>query len=151
MIGLFGRLEKEKAERKIRNETIKSERERREERRKDEKLKRENRMEKHAMLKQRWETIRWITKYLDENEELWEIERMERELEHQKKIDEWEKAKRFERIKILKNKKKVKPIPTKPSEAWTWQAWRDTDYTRSDSSGWPTDTLDFMFSDTTPD
>ena len=46
--------------------------------------------------------LRWLTEFLKENQEKWEIEKKARELENSKKLEEWEKAKRFEKIKKLK-------------------------------------------------
>ena len=48
--------------------------------------------------------LRWLTHFLKENHEKWEKERIERYVESRKKIEEWEKAKRFEKITILKRK-----------------------------------------------
>ena len=53
-------------------------------------------------LEDRWEMIRWLTKYIEGNQESWEIERRERENEHKRRLEEWENATRFRKIEILR-------------------------------------------------
>ena len=52
--------------------------------------------------------LEWITNFLKENEEAWEIERNEKIKEANKEIREWEKLKRFEKIELLRKKWKEK-------------------------------------------
>ena len=91
-------------ERKKRQEVIKNEK-----RKKMEiKLKKENekkeRLEKSKMLGQRWAMAKWVTQFIKENQENWEKERIEKEKTERKNIEEWEKAKRMEKIQILQRK-----------------------------------------------
>ena len=77
--------------------------------------------------------LRWLTHFLKENHEKWEKERIERYVESRKKVEEWEKAKRFEKIAILKRKwseEKVEGgknavVGSPLKENNTWQTWRE--------------------------
>ena len=73
-----------KKERKIAIERMKSEREKREEERQRAKERRRQKLEKHRILQEAWLTLRWISDYIDENEELWEFERLEMEVERRR-------------------------------------------------------------------
>merc|ERR1711954_240879 len=48
--------------------------------------------------------LRWVTKYIDENSEKWEREKVERENEVNKQLNDWDKKRRKEKIKILQEK-----------------------------------------------
>ena len=70
---------------------------------------------------------------MKENQENWEVERKEREKESRRAIEEWEKAKRFQKIELLKKKweKKEEPenlsweIPSPGTENLDkWRVWR---------------------------
>ena len=81
------------------------------------------------MLQLRWEMLRWVSSYLDENQEQWEIEKRERE--RKVLLEEWDKAERFRKIEILrerdrkKREEKEKGTEEKNlSVSWTWEAWR---------------------------
>ena len=54
------------------------------------------------MLGKHWGMFRWVTQFLNENQEKWEQERKEREEKIKEEIKEWEKAKRFEKIERIK-------------------------------------------------
>ena len=56
------------------------------------------------MLGLRWGMLRWITQYIKENEEKWEEELNEKLEKERKELEEWNKAKRFEKIEKLKEK-----------------------------------------------
>ena len=66
---------------------------------------------KAEMLGKHWGMFRWVTQFLNENQEKWEQERKEREEKIMEEIKEWEKAKRFEKIERIKrlwrNKKEI--------------------------------------------
>ena len=91
--------ENREIERKIENEKKKT---------KETKLRKEKaKIEKEGkekILGERWGMMEWLVEYINENQEKWEKERKEREEAERKEILEWEKAKRFEKIKILKRK-----------------------------------------------
>ena len=81
------------------------------------------------MLGKRWEMLRWLTSFLQENQEAWEESRIEREKENEKSLNDWEKTKRFEKIKILKEKfSRRSEENSKDNEKLTaeqsWKTWR---------------------------
>ena len=106
----------------------------------EEKLKKENekkvRLEKAKMLGQRWAMTKWITQFIKENQEKWDLEKIEKEKIERKNLEEWEKAKRFEKIKILKKKwgkknveldkenKEKEEETEKIGEEGKWKVWR---------------------------
>ena len=68
-------------------------------RKKEEKEKQE---EKERIISERWAIQKWITKFIDDNVENWEKEKLEREIENRKEIEHWNKLKRIEKINLLK-------------------------------------------------
>ena len=89
------KIEKEKVE----------EKKRKEERAKIAESKNEKRMErkrKQRMLEEKWEMMRWITEYIDQNQERWEVQGKERRKEFKQKLDDWDKRDRLEKVKRLK-------------------------------------------------
>ena len=48
--------------------------------------------------------VRWLSEYIEVNQESWEVERREREEKRNRTIREWEKSARFETIR----KRKIK-------------------------------------------
>ena len=70
-------------------------------RKKEEKEKQE---EKERIISERWAIQKWITKFIDDNVENWEKEKLEREIENRKEIEHWNKLKRIEKINLLKRK-----------------------------------------------
>ena len=121
------KIEKEKREKEIEKEKKKA---------KANKLKKESekieKLKKAELLGKHWEMLRWLTHFLKENHEKWEEERKERYIESRKKIEEWEKAKRLEKIEILKRKwsegkvegKKNAVVESPLKENIIWQTWR---------------------------
>ena len=51
--------------------------------------------------------ISWLTNFIEENQEKWEHEREERKNEFNKKIQDWDKKDRLQ--KIRKNKERASP------------------------------------------
>ena len=70
-----------------------------EKRQKRKKMKKENekkvRLEKAKILGQRWAMAKWITQFIKENQEKWDLEKMEKEKIERKYLEEWEKTRRF--------------------------------------------------------
>ena len=75
---------------------------------------------------------KWVHRYIEENSRRWEKERLERKEQEEKKLRDWEKKSRFEKIKLLREKLKEKMSgtsgtpPNKDSETptGTWSRWR---------------------------
>ena len=84
---------------------------------------------------QRLEMLRWVTAFIEEHQEEWENVRKEREKIIEKELTDWNKAKRLEKIKKLKEKWSTPKSPTKteiPSENQItspknskWVVWRE--------------------------
>ena len=90
---------------------------------------RKEKLEKIETLQRRWALLRLSTEYIAENKKRWDIERKERELERNRKIEEWDKKNRHEKIKFLKRKWEKKPSEEQEQkenvdEKKTWQVWR---------------------------
>ena len=98
---------------KIEEEKRKAEREK--EIKKTRAQQKEKRLEKQRLLTERWALYRWVTEYIDENTERWEKEKIIRKESEEKRIAEWDKRNRFEKIRELKRKLGEKKI-TKPPE-----------------------------------
>ena len=65
-------------------------------------------------LQSKWEMMRWVTKYLAENMDRWELERKERDRDMKKKIDDWNRQTRHEKIREIREKTAItnyKPTP----------------------------------------
>ena len=62
------------------------------------------RKEKKRMLEERWAMIRWLTAYLDQNQERWNQERIERDKNEKQRAADWHKMRRFEKIRVIKEK-----------------------------------------------
>ena len=58
--------------------------------------------------------MEWLVEYINENQEKWEKEKEEKEEAERKSILEWEKAKRFEKIKIKNLKTEMEERKRKP-------------------------------------
>ena len=80
----------------------KADEERRENTRK-ETIKRQ-RLEKQRVLEKKWEMLRWITTFIDENQEKWLKEGRERMDKREQELGEWDRTSRFNKIKFLKKK-----------------------------------------------
>ena len=66
--------------------------------------KRKETLEKKKKLEERWAMYRWVVEYMQENSVHWEKRRKEIEQERERKLEEWEKKKRFEKIAFLEKK-----------------------------------------------
>ena len=128
------RLKREIEDRRLIKERMRTEREKREEERRRSKERRRAHLEKHRRIQEAWRTLRWITAYIEENEEIWEIERLEREVEMRKIEDEWNKSKRFEKIAFLRERERkirngeqlVENKDSQENQSWYWTEWRMT-------------------------
>ena len=96
---------------------------------------RAERKEKKRVLERKWEMMRWVTEFLSETDEKWRRERKEREEENGRKLADWEKKSRLEKIAILKRKygekEKAETNPrnireTKRKNPENWRKWRIT-------------------------
>ena len=63
---------------------------------------------KQNTLYKRWEMMRWVTKYIDENTEKWEIEKEKRDQNNQQRLKDWAKLSRLDKIKQIKEKQAIK-------------------------------------------
>ena len=81
--------------------------------------KRKIRLEMKRILEQKWQTVRWVVKHLDENEkELTEMLEDTKEAEDEE-LKKWAKMKRIEKIeKIRKEKNFTETRPKKLDSAW---------------------------------
>ena len=156
--------EKELAERRRIQEKIRTDKEKEEEERRREKVRRKERFEKQKMLQSRWEALRWVSQYIDENKVQWELGRLERQEERKRIQEEWDKAARFQKIEILRERDRKKRERKRRIEegeekaentTWTWTEWRKE--RKQAECGkvepeveWPTDYIDFNFTLTNP-
>ena len=82
------------------------------------------------MINKRWDMLDWITNFMKENEEVWELERNEKIKEANRELREWEKLKRFEKIELLrkewkeKDEIKIQITEKKEDQKETWNVWR---------------------------
>ena len=90
--------------------------------------KKRERMEIKRKMEERWGMLRWISNYIDKNQESWE---REREIEKRNKVSNWKKLKRFQKISTIrerekekKNLKKNKNRETPENNGWRWEKWR---------------------------
>ena len=103
--------------------------------RQEQKIRKENekkrKLEKQKMLSERWAMLRWITTYIKENQEEWDKEKKEKEDLERKELDEWNKMKRFEKVKKLQEKWKIKsknqetPVPEQDDNKPPADTWRE--------------------------
>jgi hypothetical protein len=63
------------------------------------------RIEKKAKLEESWNMLRWVTRYIEENQESWEKEMEDRQELGKEKMKEWEKLSRLEKIKKIRKEK----------------------------------------------
>ena len=82
------------------------------------KYKKENekleKLEKQKQLSQHWGMLRWVTEYIQEHQEDWELEKMEKEREAREELENWNKSRRLEKIAKLKEKWKSNNVPISP-------------------------------------
>ena len=113
----------------------KLERERNEEklRKMKEDLEKKAKKEKKIMLEKKWEMAKWLSKYIEENKELWEMEGKLRRERETSELEQWEKMKRFEKIAALRKKAieqegkhsiSRNKSDKKPDEE-KWENWRE--------------------------
>ena len=124
----------EDAEKKRQEEMNKEKKKKIEEKRRKKENEKKVRIEKAKILGQRWAMAKWITQFIKENQERWDLEKMEKEKIERKYLEEWEKARRFEKIRILKKKwgkknvdlnKESKEKETKSlGDEGKWKVWR---------------------------
>ena len=96
--------EKYNREKKLKEKELENEKKKKEEIRKRKDNEKKDRIEKQKMLGLRWGMLRWVTQYIKENEDEWEKELNEKIEKERKELEAWNKAKRFEKIEILKKK-----------------------------------------------
>ena len=65
---------------------------------------RKNKIKKDKQLAESWEMLHWVNNHIKENSDIWEKERLDREEDNNREIEEWNKSRRLEKIKILKRK-----------------------------------------------
>lgn len=68
----------------------------------EEKEKKEIRLEIKKTLEQKWQTIRWVTQHLEENETELKEMLIDVQKENENELKQWQKLKRFERIEKLR-------------------------------------------------
>ena len=108
-----------------------AEEKRQEQDRKVQKIKKEQEriehIKKQEKIKSRWEMYRWITKYIDENQEKWGKQEQESQERIRTEQENWDKMNRLEKIQRIKNKQKEKLVqkPDTGGMPSTWQVWRD--------------------------
>ena len=87
------------------------------------------RKERKIMLEKKWEMVRWLSNYIEENTEIWEAEGIIRREKEKSDLQQWEKMKRFEKIEILKKRFESGEIEKKKLEAKyqkdPWETWRE--------------------------
>ena len=62
---------------------------------------RKMRLKKKEKLEERNRMVRWISKFIDENSEFCEADKIEKEYSREKEMEEWKKFTRLEKIKVL--------------------------------------------------
>ena len=68
----------------------------------EEKEKREIRLEIKKTLEQKWQTIRWVTKHLEENETELKEMLVDVQKENENELKQWQKMERFAKIDKLR-------------------------------------------------
>ena len=73
--------------------------------------------------------LKWVNEFLKENHERWEKERENREKEIEKELEDWDRTKRHEKLRILKekmnNKNVAKLEELEKQEKEKWTVWQD--------------------------
>ena len=93
--------------------------------------KKKDRKIEQNMLEKRWEMMKWVTQYIDENSDKWEREKMDRQTNVQNWLQDWARMTRLEKIKRKRDKhvmpcKKLSvsvksPVLKIPAPARVWQ------------------------------
>ena len=78
------------------------------------------RLKKKSELESKWEMLRWVIHFIDNNKYRWEKDRKEREKEEIETIRMWEKKTRAEKIDQIVTEK----IKATPSEESIWRRIR---------------------------
>ena len=81
---------------------------------------RKGRLKKKSELESKWEMLRWVINFIDNNKDRWEKERKEREKVEMETIRMWEKKTREEKIDQIVTEK----IKETPSEESLWRKIR---------------------------
>ena len=76
---------------------------------------REEKLLKEVEIREKRLLLRWTTEYIEKNSERWEKEALVREQEQKRKLQEWEKKSRFEKIHFLKEKLRLERDGNKDS------------------------------------
>ena len=63
------------------------------------------RKQNKKMLEERWAMARWIVGYIDENSDRWKKEQKDRQMNMQQTAEEWKRMERFEKIRVIKERK----------------------------------------------
>ena len=87
-------------------------------------------MEKKKRMEEKWRIVRWLTTYIEENQERWDIQKRERDEEFRRRISEWDMSERFRKIEMIrkreieeKRSEKMENGETE-NQSWLWKAWR---------------------------
>ena len=89
-------------------------------------------LQKQKMKSQHWEMLRWVTDFINKNQEDWERKRKIQEEEIERELEQWNKCKRFDKIRRLKEnwnsqkneKLDVLPPPLLLPRTTDWENWR---------------------------
>ena len=81
------------------------------------------RKETQKKKEEKWEMIRWLNKFIEENKDNWKREKQKRDEEKEMTVYKWEKRRRFEKIEeIKKRRENAKKIPHLDyKELWSWR------------------------------
>ena len=81
------------------------------------------RKETQKKKEEKWEMIRWLNKFIEENKDNWKREKQKRDEEKEMTVYKWEKRRRFEKIEeIKKRRENAKKIPKLDyKELWSWR------------------------------
>ena len=110
----------------------KEEQARQETERRTRKEKSQQKARKIKQLQEKWAMYRWVNEYIDKNKNYWDNEKKKRDQARQNKLDEWDKNNRFEKIRILREKRNNKNISQNKESEKTeneknprWSVWRN--------------------------
>ena len=67
-----------------------------------ENVRKKERIDRKRRMEERWEIIRWLTHYISENSDRWEVEKRERDQQLKRRLDEWDKEQRFKKIVMIR-------------------------------------------------
>jgi hypothetical protein len=101
------RMEARRINEQRRNDLLAERKQKQEEILRKEQEKKDRKIKQNTLYK-RWEMMRWVTKYIDENSEKWEREKEKRDQNNQQRLQEWARLSRFEKIPQIKEKQAIK-------------------------------------------